>query len=389
MTKSAAPKHPAELRWETRLLALAAAVLTVFGIASVYSAASFQANAIREVLKQLSAAVVGGLALLLVSRIDYRYWRRGAWPLLFATVVLLLVLVVPGTENLAPRTNGARRWLYLPGGTFQPSELARFTIVVWVAMIAAKKGDRIREFKKGVLPILLVIGLVSLLVLLEPNLSMATVIALLGGVVLFTAGARIGQFLLLGVATVFLAVAAIQAEPYRFARVRCFLGLAGQCESGTGWQVGQATIGFASGQVVGVGFGEGQLKLNYLPEAPSDFLFATIGEEWGFLGVLVVVLLFAAFCWVGFRIAKTAPDGFGQFLATGLTASVGLTALMHMAVNTNLMPTTGLGLPFMSAGRSNLLVTLIGVGVLINVGRMRGRPLPDLSPARDGERPPA
>lgn len=377
MTDRSTARQPADFRWETRLLAVVVAILTVFGIASVYSAASFQSNAIREVLKQLSAAFVGGLGMLVASRIDYRRWRQGAWVLLFVTVVLLLICVVPGTEALAPRTNGARRWLRLPGGTFQPSELARFAIVVWAAALAAKKGERIRDFKKGMLPILVITGLVSLLVLLEPNLSMATVVALLGAVVLFTAGARIGQFMLLGVAAVFLAVAAIQAEPYRFARVRCFLGLAGKCEGTTGWQVGQATIGFASGRLVGVGFGEGQLKLNYLPEAPSDFLFATIGEEWGFLGVTVVVSLFAAFCWLGFRIAKTAPDPFGQFLATGLTASVGLTALMHMAVNTNLMPTTGLGLPFLSAGRSNLLVTLVAAGVLISVGRMRGRPLPE------------
>ncbi len=386
MTDRSAPRHPADFRWETRLLGVVVAILTVFGIASVYSAASFQANAIREVLKQLSAALVGGIGMVVASRVDYRRWRQGAWILLLITMVLLLICVIPGTEALAPRTNGARRWLRLPGGTFQPSELARFAIVVWAAALATKKGERIRDFKKGMVPILLITGLVSLLVLLEPNLSMATVVALLGGVVLFTAGARIGQFLLLGVAAVFLAVAAIQAEPYRFARVRCFLGLAGKCEGGTGWQVGQATIGFASGRVMGVGFGEGQLKLNYLPEAPSDFLFATIGEEWGFLGVAVIVLLFAAFCGLGFRIAKTAPDPFGQLLATGLTASVGLTALMHMAVNTNLMPTTGLGLPFMSAGRSNLLVTLVATGVLISVGRMRGKPLPERGTRAAGRR---
>jgi cell division protein FtsW len=364
--------NPGELRWETRLLAVVAAVLTVFGLASVYSAASFQEQSWKEVLKQLSAAAAGGVVLLAVSRVDYRLWRRGAWPLVGFTAALLLILLV-GPASLAPRINGARRWLNLPGATFQPSELARFAIVVWAAMIAAKKGDQIRVFKTGMAPVLVVTGLLAALVLVEPNLSMATVIALLGCVVLFVAGARIGQFMLLGVAGLFLAVAAIRAEPYRFQRVKCFFGLAAKCEAGTDWQITQATIGFASGRVLGNGFGHGQLKLNYLPVASSDFLFSTIGEEWGFVGVLFVLLLFGTYTWLGFRIARTAADPFGRYLAAGLTASVALTALMHMAVNLDLMPTTGLALPFMSSGRSNLLVTLLGVGVVISVGRMRGR----------------
>lgn len=368
-------EHPGDVRWETRLLAVIAATLAVFGIASVYSAASFHDAAIGEVLKQLSAAAIGGVLLLLVSRLDYQRWRGWAWWLLAVTVVLLVVVVLPGTESIAPWTHGARRWIRFPGGTFQPSELARFAVVVWAAMLAAKKGETIRQFKKGMVPALVIIAVVSLLVLVEPNLSMATVIALLGGVVLFAAGAKIGQFMLLGLGSLFLGIAAIMAEPYRFLRLKCFLGLIANCDAQTRWQVEQATTGFASGRLVGVGFGEGQLKLDYLPFAPSDFIFSTVGEEWGFIGVLFLLLLFGAFCWLGFRIARTAPDPFGRYLATGLTASVGITALMHMAVNMELMPTTGLALPFISAGRSNLIVTLLAVGVLISVGRMRGRPL--------------
>lgn len=359
-----------EQRWETRLLAVLAAVLTVFGVASVYSAAAFQDDALREVIKQLGAAGVGGVLLLVAARVDYQVWRRAAWPLVLVTLVALVVLILPGTEAVAPRINGARRWLRLAGYSLQPSEGARFAIVVWAAMLAAKKGDGIRKFKTGMLPVLLVTAVVALLILLQPNLSMATVVALLGGVVLFTAGARIGQFMVLGVAAVFVLVAAIQAMPYRFVRVQCFLGLAGDC-GGTDWQVEQAMLGFASGRVLGAGFGQGQLKLHYLPYASSDFLFATIGEEWGLLGVITVILLFAAFCWVGFRIARSAAEPFGQYLAVGLTAGVGFTALMHMAVNMNLMPTTGITLPFMTAGRSSLLVTLLTVGVLISIGRRR------------------
>jgi cell division protein FtsW len=369
-------EHPGEVRWETRLLAVIAATLAVFGIASVYSAASFHDAAMGEVLKQLSAAGLGAILLVVASRLDYQRWRGWAWWLLGLTAILLIVVIVPGTESIAPRNNGARRWLRLPGGTFQPSELARFAVVVWAAMVAAKKGEKIREFKKGMLPVLLVTAAISALVLVEPNLSMATVIALLGGIVLFTAGAKVGQFMLIGVAALFAGIAAIMAEPWRWQRLICFLGLSANCEAQTQWQVDQAKIGFASGRLLGVGFGEGQLKLDYLPYAPSDFIFSTVGEEWGFLGVLFLIGLFVLFCAVGFRIARTAPDPFGRYLATGLTASVGLTALMHMAVNMDLMPTTGLALPFISAGRSNLMVMLLAVGVLMSVGRARGRPAP-------------
>lgn len=370
--KAPVVRQPGELRWETRLLTVVTAVLTVFGIASLYAAAAMAARPFDLFMKQLAGAGLGVVALLIVSRVDYHRWRNLAWPLLLLALAALVVVVLPFTRGIAPSINGARRWIQLGPINFQPSELARFAIVVWTAMLAAKKGEAVRGFKKGVLPFLLVIGVMSFLILIEPNLSMATLVALLGGVVLFTAGARIGHFLLLGVAALFGGLSLIWAEPYRMQRLKCFLE---PCEGGGDWQLQQALIGFGSGGPLGVGYGHGQLKMNYLPYAHSDFLGATIGEEWGFLGVLVISLLFFIFCWLGFRIAKTAPDPFGQYLATGLTASVALAALLHGAVNLGLMPTTGLALPFMSSGLSALLVALFSVGVLVNIGRSRGRPV--------------
>ena len=373
MTPPAA-RHPGELRWETRLLVVLAAVLTVFGLASLYAAATMETQPppMDFLVKQLTGALAGAIAVVVLSRVNYQIWRRVAWPLLLLSIVALLLVVLPFTVGISPPRNGARRWLSLGPVNFQPSELARFAIVVWTAMLAAKKGEAVRGFKKGVVPFLVVIAVVSFLILIEPNLSVASLVAMVGGIVLFTAGAKIGHFLLLGTAGLFGGVSLIWAEPYRLERLRCFLE---PCKGGGGFQLDQALIGFGSGGALGVGYGRGQLKMDYLPYGYSDFLAATIGEEWGFAGVLVIALLFFLFCWLGFRIAKTAPDPFGQYLATGITATIGLAALLHSAVNLGLMPTTGLAFPFMSFGRSGLLITLISVGVLVNIGRARGRPV--------------
>jgi cell division protein FtsW len=369
-------RHPGELRWETRLLGTVTAMLVVFGIAATYGAASQvmlegQNVGIGFALRQLSGAFVGGLLLLIASRLDYYRWRQLAWPLLFVTIGFLLVPLLPFTRAIAPMVNGARRWVDVGPFNFQPSELARVVVVIWCAMLASKKGEQVREFKKGVLPFVLILGVVSLLILLEPNLSMATVVALLGGLVLFTSGAKIGHFALFAGIAMILVFHQIRDVQYRLARLLTFLS-PGDATTQAGFQIHQSLVGIGSGQIFGVGFGEGQQKLGYLPYAYSDFLFSTIGEEWGFIGIVVVVFLFSLFCWLGFRIARTATDPLGQYLAVGLTAAIGLTAFMHMAVSLGLIPTTGLTLPFMSYGRSSQVISLLATGILINVGRLRG-----------------
>lgn len=373
--------HPGELRWETRLLAVVTATMVVFGIAAMYGASSLVVKQGGEyvgsgyAVTQLSGAVLGGVALLIASRVDYRLWQRLAWPLLLVTIFFLFLPLLPFTYRIAPLVNGARRWIHIGPLNFQPSELARLAIVIWCSMLAAKKGEQVRQLKKGVLPFLLVIGFVSGLILLEPNLSMATLVGLLGMLILFTAGAKIGHFLLLGFGAVLVVANRIHDVEWRIRRLVAFLDPSDPT-SAAAYQLKQSLIGFGSGQFFGLGFGQGQQKLGYLPYAYSDFLFSTIGEEWGFLGVLLLVVLFTLFCWMGFRIARTASDAFGQYLAVGLTAAVGISAFMHMAVTMGLMPTTGLTLPFMSHGRSSLMISLLGTGILINIGRQRGRPTP-------------
>lgn len=376
-----AARHPGELRWETRLLTVVTATMVVFGIANTYGALSLQlagGGGAWFALRQFIGAMLGLLGLSVVSRIDYHIWRRFAWPLLIVTIVFLLIPILPGTQSIAPKINGARRWVDIGPVNFQPSELARLAIIIWCAALAAKKGAQVREFKKGVVPFLVGIGVVSLLILGQPNLSMATLVALLGMIVLFSAGAKIGHFILLGFAGVLLVFEKIQSMQYRAARLTTFLN-PGEATDAAGMQIHQSLVGIGSGRLFGVGFGEGQQKL-FLPYAYSDFIFSTIGEEWGFLGVVLVVTLFGLFLWLGMRIARSAPDPFGQFLAVGITAMVGMTAAMHMAVSLALMPTTGLTLPFMSYGRSSLIISLAATGILINIGRMRGRPIREASP---------
>ena len=364
-------------RWETRLLALVAAVLVVFGLAAVYGASSLVTIAGGPVgsafaVRQAVGAAVGGIAAVLLARSDYRKWQRWAWPLLGVATLLLLIPLLPFTHAITPTINGARRWVNLGVVTVQPSELAKFAVVVWTAMLAAKKGEQIRTFQRGVLPFLVVLMPVVGLIFLEPHLSMALLVALLAGVVLFAAGARIGHFLLVGVLAAPLVFGAVASAQYRLARVLTFLN-PGSAPSEATWQVHQSLLGIGAGRLFGVGLGQGQQKLGYLPYAYSDFIFSTIGEEWGFLGLLGILVLFGTFVWLGFRIARSSGDRFGQLLAGGLTALIGISAVLHIGVSLALLPATGLTLPFISYGRSSLSVALVATGVLMSVGRARRR----------------
>jgi len=364
-------------RWETRLLALVAAVLVVIGLAAVYGASSLVATSGGQVgstfaLRQALGAAVGGIVAALLARSDYRKWRRWAWRVLGFATLLLVIPLLPFTHTIAPTINGARRWVNVGSVTLQPSELAKFAVVVWTAMLAAKKGEQIRTFQRGVLPFLVILVPIVGLIFLEPNLSMAVLVGVLAGVVLFTAGARIGHFLAVGVLATPLLFGAVMTAQYRVARVLTFLN-PGAAPEEASWQVKQSLVGLGAGRLFGVGLGQGQQKLGYLPYAYSDFIFSTIGEEWGFLGVLAILALFGTFVWLGFRVARSAGDPFGQFLAAGLTALIGISAVLHIAVTLALLPATGLTLPFISYGRSSLFVSLVATGVLVSVARARRR----------------
>jgi cell division protein FtsW len=355
-----------------RSLLLVTVSLVVFGLISVYSASSYvaQLKGLEDsyyLFQQISRAAVGVVVLALASVIDYRLYRRVAWPLLGLTFLLLIALVLPGTESIAPRVNGARRWLDL-GVTVQPSELAKISVVLWTAAVAVKKQDRLHSFRYGLLPFLLVVGLVCVLVLLEPHLSATLMIAAVAATILFTAGARFGHFVALGAAALPVLWLQIMGSGYRMARVVAFMNPDSTAAAG-GYQLKQSLMAVGSGGMFGVGFGRSSLKMSYLPEPQNDFIFSIISEEWGFIGAAAVIVLFLAWALLGLRISRSAPDLYGQLVAVGITALVAFAAFGHMGVALGLLPTTGINLPFISAGGTNLILMLGATGILLNVSK--------------------
>ena len=360
--------------WEPAVLMGVTLLLFAFGLVTLYSAS--QVQALRAgvpdyyyVLKQATGGALGLGGMVILSRVPYQWWRTLAWPLLLVAWVLLMLLVIPGTEQIAPRINGARRWLQV-GLTVQPSDLAKMALVVWTAALAVKKQPHFKSLRKGLGPFLLIWAALLLPIAAEPDFSTACLIGLLVGMVVFVAGGRLAHFAFLGL--LLLPVVWVQlGVGFRVQRLAAFLNPSADV-GGAGYQVHQSLIAIGSGGLTGVGFGEGRQKYGFLPEPHNDFIFAMIGEEWGLVGILFVVSLYLTLILVGFRIARRAPDLFGELLAVGFTSLIALHAVLHMSVGLGLVPTTGLALPLVSYGRSNLLVTLASVGIVMAVARADG-----------------
>lgn len=361
--------------WEPAALVAISLLLVSFGLVTLYSTSSLLAQRMgyadyHFVLRQCSAAAMGLVALVVCAKLPYKLWEHLSWPLLALTSIALLLLVIPGTESIAPEWNGSRRWLRV-GVRFQPSELAKFVIIVWTAALAVRKQPYFRSLRRGLLPFLLVWGVVAFLVAIEPDLSTAVVILFLGGSIVFSAGARIAHFIFLGLLALPVLVAQLMVS-FRWERVLAFLDPSSD-PAGAGFQIHQSLIALGSGGLTGQGFAKGRQKFGFLPEPHTDFMFSMIGEEWGFIGVVALVLAYLAIVLVGFRIARRAPDLFGELLAVGLSSFIAVHATLHMFVGLGLVPSTGLPLPMISYGRTNLVVTLAVVGVLIAIARASAR----------------
>ena len=355
------------LRYDPLLLG-AVLILLMFGVVMVYSASAVYAGArLGDAMwffkRQAIGASIGLIALLATMKLGYRRMEALALPFLFVSLALLVLMHLPGLGHSA---GGARRWMRLGSVTFQPSELAKIALVLWLARSLARKQERVRTFSVGFLPHMVMLALFAFLLMLEPDFGTAVVLAAVTFGMLFVAGAPLRHLLAVAVAAAPVAAVLIWKSPYRIQRVLTFLD-PWKDPRGHGYQTVESLLGFGAGGSVGVGLGESQQKLFFLPAAHTDFILSIVGEELGFAGVAGVLALFALIAWRGIKAAHAAPDAFGCWLALGLTLLLSVEALVNAGMALALLPTKGMALPFLSYGMSSVITSCIGAGAMLSV----------------------
>ena len=355
-----------KLRTDWFLFAIAAG-LAVFGAAMVYSASAM--IAMREsqsqftyFYKQFAFTLIGLGVMFVASKIDYRRYQNEyvVYGILIATAVFLIAVFG------FPAINGARRWIRFGGFSFQPSEMAKVALPIFLAFFLTKHEKTVGELKSTVVPCIASLVLLAGLVFLEPDLGTAIVLCAIFSAVYFAAGARIIHIASVAAAMVLLGVGAILLTPWRVERFMAFLDPFAHSDD-AGYQVVQSLYAIGSGGIIGQGFGQGDAKLYYLPYPYSDFIFSVVGEELGLAGTLAVVIAFGLLLWRGTRAALLAPDRFGMLLGIGIITGIIVQALFNISVVISILPAKGIPLPFISYGGSSVLVTLFAVGVLLNI----------------------
>ena len=351
-----------------KLLILSTLALVMAGVVMVYSTSYIMAmNRFGDeyffVKKHIVFTAVGVLCLAVAMKVPYTFYRKVTYPLLLVATALLVCLYLPGVGLEA---GGARRWIKVAGFTFQPSEPAKLAVVIFLAYSLSAKAERIKTFSIGFLPNVLIPGVVIALILFETDLGSAVTLSAVVLLMNFVAGVRLRYLAGLALSGVGLGFAVIRNFSYMQDRIDIFLD-PWKDPFGKGFQMVQSFVAFGSGGLAGVGLGEGKQKLFYLPEAHTDFILSVIGEELGFIGVSAVVAFYVVFLICGVRIASKAKGLYAKYLALGLTFMVVLQAVVNMGVVVGLLPPKGLPLPFVSYGGSSLLVSLVAVGILVNI----------------------
>lgn len=369
----ALPRPPAYV-----ILCATVGVLNIVGLVMILSASSVTAlsdygSSWYFFDRQLIWAVGGVAAFVLASSVDYHLWKRIAPWLLGIAVAGLMVVLVPGVGIMV---DGSRRWLGAGAIRVQPTEVAKLALLCCGANVLARRADHLHDWRQWS-PVIILLAILGGLVMLEPDLDSAIVLALIGFALLIVGGARRMHLATLGASVAGLVTVLAFAAPYRRARMLAFLH-PWQHQASSGYQIAQSLIALGSGGVNGVGLGAGRAKWMFLPNAHTDFIFAVIGEELGLIGCLLVIALFAGFGLVGFRVAQRAPDRFGVLLAAGVTAWIVGQAAINLGAVVGLLPVSGITLPFLSAGGSSLVITMLGAGILANVARRT----PSRTPAR-------
>lgn len=362
------------------LIFLSVLLLLGIGIIMVFSSSQYVAyyqtydpglktgDAFVFLRRQLFNALLGIIAMVFVMKINYQKLKIFAKPGIIISFILLAVILIKG---VGIEINGATRWLGVGPFQIQPSEIFKLALVLFLAKYLSERQHLMKSFKEGLLLPLALMGGACLLIMKQPDLGTAMTIAGTTIVMLWAAGARKSHMAMLVAAGLVLVVAAIVLEPYRMARIFAFLD-PWQDPQDTGFQTVQSLLAIGSGGLAGVGLGYGRAKMFYLPERHTDFIFAVIAEELGFIGGTAVILLFLLFVWRGLKVAVSSPESFGSLLAVGVTSMVGIQAIINLGVVTGSLPVTGITLPFISYGGSSLLFSLAGVGLLLNVSRYAG-----------------
>ena len=352
---------------------VAVVALVAIGVLMVYSSSAMTAylasdDTFKIVGPQVVWAAVGLVAMVVASRIDYRYWRLVSIPLYIVAFGLLVVVVFVPSLNYV--VGGSARFLRIgPLPLFHPAEFAKLALVIYLAHWFARRGGAVREFWRGTVTFLIIVGPIVLLVIREPDLGTSAVLALTAFVMFFIAGANLFHLTAMASAAMLGLGAVIATHPYQLERVRAFIDPWSD-PAGAGFHTIQGLMALALGGVLGAGLGESRLAGGlFLPNAYNDFIFAIIGEEFGLIGACVVIVLFLVIGYQGIRIALGAPDTFGALLAAGITAWICIQAFINIGVVVVLVPVTGITLPFISAGGSSLAITLTAVGILLSVSR--------------------
>ena len=352
------------------LLALTVAVLNIVGVVMVLSASSVSSltdygSPWYFFLRQLLWTLLGIVAFVVGIRVDYRSLRRFVRPLLIVSAVLLVLVLVPG---IGVHVSGSRRWIGAGFVRFQPSELAKLALLLYAADLASRRGREIGDWRRVVKPVVIVLAGFGFLVMRQPDLGSALVLAMVTVTVLAAAGTRPKHLACIGAVGVSVVTALAFAAPYRRARMLTFLHPFTD-KTNEGYQIAQSLIAIGSGGWTGVGLGASRAKWNFLPNAHTDFIFAIIAEELGLLGGLLVLALFAAVAVLGIRTAARAADRFGALLAAGITTWIVGQAVINVGAVCGLLPVTGIPLPFVSFGGTALVTSMLAVGVLANIAR--------------------
>ncbi|WP_373312611.1 stage V sporulation protein E [Heyndrickxia oleronia] len=352
------------------MLIIVTLLLLTVGLIMVYSASAIWANykfddSLFFAKRQLLFAGVGVLAMFFIMNVDYWTWRSWAKSILIICFVLLVLVLIPG---IGMERNGSRSWIGVGAFSIQPSEFIKLAMIAFLAKFLSEQQKYITTVKKGLVPSLSLVFLAFGMIMLQPDLGTGTVMLGTCVIMIFIAGARILHFAILGLIGVAGFVALILSAPYRMARITSFLD-PWQDPQGAGFQIIQSLFAIGPGGLFGLGLGESRQKFFYLPEPQTDFIFAILAEELGFIGGTFVLLLFALLLWRGIRIALGAPDLYGSFLAVGIISMVAIQVMINIGVVTGLMPVTGITLPFLSYGGSSLTLMLMAIGVLLNISR--------------------